>query len=240
MASLVENRRAELKGDEHSRHFSSLLALTVLAQGDAPQEVFLVPGSVLPQQQWPSDQNQIYEPLGSPDYCAEPTNAQALTNYGVWGHDEGPSVDTGTNVYWLWGDTVTAYPNSINPETWISYQLGNCGAGPLSCLGVDTISFVHSASSFSGCPHVPQLDFNLRNGYCLAHLAYPVGCPSATYITNTSHTSTQPKAAFNNDYVFGLSDPRICSAATPPPAHSACRRATSSRPTACSRNAETR
>ncbi len=74
-----------------------------------------------------------------------------------------------------------------------------------SCLGVDTISFVPSASSFSGCPHVPQLDFNLRNGSCLAHLAYPVGCPSATYITNTSHTSSQPKAAFNNDYVFGLS-----------------------------------
>ena len=173
---------------------------------DTAVDITFVPNSAIPQQQWPGDVGQMYEAVGKTTYCAEPTNAQAMTNFGVWGHDEGVSVDTGSYIFWFWGDTIAAYFDSTS-HVWKTYQLGVCqggGGSTGSCIGVDTVSFLPANSAFSGCRHLAVLDQALLAGSCPATTPY-TQCSKMRYFIDVSHIGTTPKAAFNNESVSGLS-----------------------------------
>ena len=216
-----------------------LLALPICAQNtgaDVPASVLFVPGSATPQQQWPGDFMQLYEPgavtgnncaSNTTNYYCGPTNALALTHSpagnpaGVWGHDEGPSVEliypnTDNRLLIFRGDSVTAYDTgNTHPN---AYQTATCppvGGQPNACLGVDTVSLVPDVSSFSdfaSCTYMRDLDFYLL-GQVPALPSYSGGiageggtCPLAAYIVDTvKHDgTTYPWAGFTYEHTTGL------------------------------------
>lgn len=83
---------------------------------DVPVDIVFVSNSAIPQELYPGDVEQIYEinAQSGTSYNSQSTQVNALTNAGVWGHDEGPSLvleDTVNigDILWYWGDTVTAF-----------------------------------------------------------------------------------------------------------------------------------
>ncbi len=109
---------------------------------DVSPQVTLV-GSATPQQQWVGDTMQMYEPSGmvvttaicsyaTLTYFCGPTNAKSISvapdgthRPGVWGHDEGPSVQlsvpaTDNRISFFWGDSLTAYNPAMVPPRCLS------------------------------------------------------------------------------------------------------------------------
>ena len=194
-------------------------ACAVAAQNtDVPNNLVAVGQNAVPQQLFPGDYEQIYEinSSGSAKYhSSNSTRPLALTNYGVWGQDEGPSVQlpgVDGRVIWYWGDTVTAYQISFlgthcavgaAPPGWCAYQNStNCNGTAGGCLGVDTVSFISQADAANvpKCTHLLGWDNSLISG------GTPVSgtCPTMEYIVDTVHHgagSGIPTAGFTYEQI---------------------------------------
>lgn len=176
---------------------------------DLPPEVSFAGGSVVPVQLWPGDVAQIYEPnvpTGNGTYNHEPTAATALTNAGVWGHDEGPSIALADGrVLWYWGDSVTAYEQTgvaacgIGSGNWCAYQLQTCtsNGSTQSCLGADTVSYAPAGGVAAGklykCTNISDWDNALIAG--TGFTPDYTNCSQMQYIT-THGGDGIPKAGF--------------------------------------------
>ena len=207
--------------------FASLLAtpagFPALAQSpntDLPVDLQFVAGSAAPQQQWPGDIGQMYEPNAPAGtrHSIGCTNALPLSTsaLGVWGHDEGPSVlfpSPDGRILWYWGDTVTAYHTSFTNCTTASggfaYQVNTCTQANLvsdTCLGVDTVSFVDATSIANGllwkCSYLADLDNYLINGGSSPSYSTS-NCAKMQYISDSAHTGSVPKAGFTYEHVPG-------------------------------------
>ena len=195
------------------------LPFLAFAQGaDTPNDVIFVSGSAIPQQQWVGDTMQVYEPLAQAPqstYYWGATNAMSISGGipgyppGVWGHDEGPSVQliypsSDKRLFFLWGDSVTAYNASSFPPT--AYQLTLCtsNGSSQSCLGADTVSFIPSSdlNLIAGCSHLQDVDTALQTG--VAPPTTYTNCPKMRYVVNESQGGgLVPYAGFTYNKISG-------------------------------------
>ncbi len=184
---------------------------------DTPPAVIMVSNSAVPNELYPGDQEQILE--GSKHSRA--TVSSALTNAGVWGHDEGPSVvlqDTTNSgaILWYWGDTVTAYEAStpaVCMSAFCAYQVSSsCDGTAGDCLGVDTVSYISAAdvANISSCNRLPVWDNNIVSGNTTSFGT----CPTMTYITTHAPGSGIPLAGFTYNSLTAV-PPGTCSSTNP-------------------------
>ncbi len=192
---------------------------------DLPADIGLRPNSAVPRQQWPGDNDQIYEPFGrNVTYYFERTNAQAMSGPnkpGVWGHDEGPSALLATGdgrILWMWGDSVTAYQDAGTPacapsgSSWCSFQnssycQGTSGPKTNGCIGVDTVGFIASGDvpKLATCVHLAQVDGALIAG--TTPTTDYSSCATMTYIIDPAHATESvpvPNAGFTYEHATGL------------------------------------
>ncbi len=176
---------------------TSSTAVSVSIQGNgAPSDAYIVPGSDLPLEQWTGDLSQIYSAEALYSYK---TNAQAETDYGVWGQGAGTAAQfPDGRLFFFFGDTVTAYQGSDG--NWFDYQRNNCGeTGRGTCIGVDTIGFIPNGVNLSQCNYLDQVDSALQ-----ARQTPPTSygaCPAIQYIVDPSHqpSTSIPRVAWTQD-----------------------------------------
>lgn len=176
---------------------------------DLPLDIVFVSNSATPLELFPGDIEQIYEinALGGVRYNPQNTQSAALTNAGVWGHDEGPSLLLADGrILWYWGDSVTAFQlsGSLNCPVggvapgWCAYQQSsNCDGTAGGCLGVDTVSLISAAdvANIPSCNRLPVWDNNVISGTSTSSGT----CPTMTYVTDIPHHgagSQIPSAGF--------------------------------------------
>ncbi len=172
--------------------------------------------SGIPLMQWTGDQQQMYEGATSL-YYSQTTNSQALTNYGVWGGDEGAWAMGSDGRAWMFlGDSVTGWCTDGVPADcaagtshWLGYQVyttcASGGAGATgNCLGVDTTGFLASGSTLYNCGNLSAVDAVLLTGSTPATPVPYTGCPAMTFVTDTTHSPTTTPAAMFTNVVSGL------------------------------------
>ncbi len=122
-------------------------------------------------------------------YYKGDTPNKTLTNFGVFGTDEGYPVQVGNQIIFFFGDTLGAH-RGRNGE-FLRYTEDR---------GEDSIAYMPS-QSLANCHYIPGLINQLNAGN---HHPSPdtSGCPLLQFYTNHAHTSSQP--AFQPIIINGL------------------------------------
>src|SRR5271169_5139653 len=189
------------------RVFLAVLLLAGAATGQTYYFPAYTPITVAarPLEQLSGDLFQIYNSAYDPTQAyGQPTNALAMTNYGVALYDEGPwTLFPDGRMYTVAGDTIGVYYSN---GKWLDYQtIAACtddnqsiSSGHELCLGIKAIGII---SAVNGAPFDPYLCsgiYGLNNSLVSGIQAPTIdytNCPTIAYVVNTSHTATQPKMA---------------------------------------------
>ena len=118
-----------------------------------------------------------------------PNLSRTATNFGVWGTDEGYSVQVGNQIILFFGDTLGVY-RGRNGEL-VRYHEDR---------GADSIAYLPK-QDLANCHYIPGLIKQLEAGN---HNPSPdaSGCPLLKFYTNSSHTALEP--AFQPIIIHGL------------------------------------
>src|SRR5271169_499866 len=170
-----------------------------------------------PLQQIAGDMFQILNPNYQSETSAygQPTNGLYSTQAGVWGMDEGVcTLFPNNSEFCIYGDTITVYwdPNISGTHCagtpgvgcWQDFQFidtcqnnGPQTGGSGNCLGQKAMSLTAGIGGnppdYSTCGAIAGVDTGLTNNVTPT-ISY-AGCPNPTYITNSSHSSAQPRMA---------------------------------------------
>ena len=123
-------------------------------------------------------------------YYKGPNPNRTATNFGVWGTDEGYSVQVGNQIILFFGDTLGVYRG--HGGELIRYHEDR---------GADSIAYMPK-QDLANCHYIPDLIKQLEAGN---HNPSPdaSGCPLLKFYTNSSHTALQP--VFQPIIINGLS-----------------------------------